>query len=79
MDRIEEAELYLVRALDRVRRDPTIHDHLGDLYYKKGDYRQARSAWQRSVAFGQDEEETRRVKKKVADLDTKLALSAEDE
>ena len=79
LDRIEEAELYLVRALDRVRRDPTIHDHLGDLYYKKGDYRQARSAWQRSVAFGQDEEETRRVKKKVADLDTKLALSAEDE
>lgn len=79
MDRIEEAETYLVSALERVRRDPTIYDHMGDLYYRKGKYRQARSAWQRSVAYGQDEEETRRVKKKVADLDTRLALSAEDE
>ena len=79
MDRIEEAERYLVSALDRVRRDPTIHEHMGDLYYRKGNYRQARSSWQRSVAYGQDDEETRKVKKKVADLDTKLALSAEDE
>ena len=79
MDRIEEAERYLVSALDRVRRDPTIHEHMGDLYYRKGEYRQARSYWQRSLAYGQDEEETRKVKKKVADLDTKLALSAEDE
>lgn len=79
MDRIEEAEVYLMSALERVRRDPTIHDHMGDLYYRKGKYRQARSAWQRSVAYGQDEEATRKVKKKMADLDTKLALSAEDE
>jgi tetratricopeptide (TPR) repeat protein len=79
MDRIEEAERYLVSALDRVRRDPTIHEHMGDLYYRKGKFRQARSSWQRSVAYGQDEEETRKVKKKVADLDTRLALSAEDE
>ena len=78
LDRIEEAELYLVRALDRVRRDPTIHDHLGDLYYKKGDYLQARSAWQQSVAYGQDEEETRKVRQKMVDLETKLALSAEE-
>ena len=78
LGRIEEAELYLVRALARVRRDPTIHDHLGDLYYKKGDYLQARSAWQRSVAYGQDEEESGKVRQKMADLDTKLALSAKD-
>ena len=31
------------------------------------------------MTYGQDEEETRRVKKKMADLDTKLALSADDE
>lgn len=79
LDRIEEAEVHLAGALERVRRDPTIHDHMGDLYYRKGKYRQARSAWQRSLAYGQDEEETRKVKKKMADLDTKLALSADDE
>ena len=79
MGRIEEAEVYMVSALERVRRDPTIHDHIGDLYYRKGEYRQARSAWQRSVAYGQDAEENRRIKKKVADLDTQLALSAEDD
>lgn len=78
LDRIEEAELYLVRALDRVRRDPTIHEHLGDLYYKKGDYQEARLAWQRSISCGQDEEETLKVKKKVTDLETKLALSSKE-
>lgn len=78
LDRIKEAELYLVRALDRVRRDPTIHEHLGDLYYKKGDYQEARLAWQRSISYGQDEDETIKVKKKVTDLETKLVLSSKE-
>ena len=70
---MDEAETYLKKALDRVRKDPTIHEHLGDVYYQKGQYADARAAWELSLANGQDEEETRKVQKKIDDLKVKLA------
>jgi tetratricopeptide (TPR) repeat protein len=73
LNQINEAEVYLKKALDRVRKDPTIHDHLGDVYYRKGQYEAARTAWELSVAYGQDEEETKKVQKKVEELKVKLA------
>jgi len=73
LNRNDEAEAYLKKASDRVRKDPTVHDHLGDLYYRKGQYEQARVAWELSLAFGQDEEELRKIQKKVEELKIKLA------
>jgi tetratricopeptide (TPR) repeat protein len=73
LNRVDEAETYLKKALDRVRKDPTIHEHLGDVYYQKGQYADARAAWELSLANGQDEEETRKVQKKIDDLKVKLA------
>jgi tetratricopeptide (TPR) repeat protein len=73
LNRMDEAETYLKKALERVRKDPTIHEHLGDVYYQKGQYADARSAWEQSVANGQDEEESRKVQKKIEDLKIKLA------
>ena len=74
LGKIEQAEAYLVEALGRVRRDPTIYEHLGDLYYQKGAYLKAHTAWKRSISYGQDEEEIQKVAKKVEELATKLAL-----
>jgi len=73
LNRVNEAETYLKKALERVRKDPTIHEHLGDVYYQKGQYADARAAWETSVANGQDEEESRKVQKKIDDLKIKLA------
>ena len=73
LNRVNEAETYLKKALDRVRKDPTIHEHLGDVYYQKGQYADAKAAWETSVANGQDEEESRKVRKKIDDLKIKLA------
>jgi tetratricopeptide (TPR) repeat protein len=73
LNRMDEAELYLKKALDRVRKDSTIHEHLGDVYYRKGKYEEARAAWELSLKCGQDEEEIRKVQKKVDDLKVKLA------
>jgi tetratricopeptide (TPR) repeat protein len=73
LNQINEAEVYLKKALDPERKDPTIHDHLGDVYYRKGQYEAARTAWELSVAYGQDEEETKKVQKKVEELKVKLA------
>jgi tetratricopeptide (TPR) repeat protein len=73
LNRVNEAETYLKKALERVRKDPTIHEHLGDVYYQKGQYADARAAWELSLANGQDEEESRKVQKKIEDLKIKLA------
>jgi tetratricopeptide (TPR) repeat protein len=73
LNRVDEAETYLKKALERVRKDPTIHEHLGDVYYRRGQYAEARAAWELSLANGQDEEESRKVQKKIEDLKVKLA------
>ncbi len=73
LSRVDEAETYLKKALERVRRDPTIHEHLGDVYYQKGQFKEAGAAWELSVKNGQDPEEIRKVQKKVEDLKIKLA------
>jgi tetratricopeptide (TPR) repeat protein len=73
LNQTEEAEIYLKKALDRVRKDPTVHEHLGDVYYRKGQYEEARNFWEFSLANSQDDEELKRVQKKVDDLKVKLA------
>jgi tetratricopeptide (TPR) repeat protein len=73
LNRTDEAETYLKKALDRVRKDPTIHEHLGDVYYRKGQYKEAKAAWELSVGNGQEPEEVKRVQKKIEDLKIKMA------
>ncbi len=46
---LELAEDNLLRAVERVSRDPTIHQHLGDLYYRTGRLRRAEQAWTRAL------------------------------
>lgn len=46
LSNLELAERYLLRAVERVPTDPTLREHLGDLYWKTGRIREARQAWQ---------------------------------
>jgi len=46
----EQAEEYLRQAVDRDQTDPTVHDHLGDVYEKTGRIRLAAAQWQLSLA-----------------------------
>jgi tetratricopeptide (TPR) repeat protein len=43
------AEKYLLEADSIVKDDPTIVDHLGDLYYKSGNFLKAQECWTRSI------------------------------
>ncbi|HTS64906.1 MAG TPA: tetratricopeptide repeat protein [Candidatus Acidoferrales bacterium] len=47
--KFSEAEVLLVRALDRIGQDPTVHDHLADVYLKLGRTKDAISQWQASL------------------------------
>jgi len=48
-DKFDEAETMLIRALDKIGEDPTVHDHLADVYLKLGKTKEAISQWQASL------------------------------
>jgi len=70
----------LRRALQKLSRDPTVHDHLGDVYYHEGRIRDAMLQWQNSLKEWQtsapsdvDKEELAKVQKKVEGARVRLA------
>jgi tetratricopeptide (TPR) repeat protein len=50
MGQYELAEENLLQAVERDRTDPTVHDHLGDLYEKTGRIHLAAKQWELSLA-----------------------------
>ena len=46
---LDKAEESLRRAVDRFSKDPTVHDHLGDVYFKQGNFKDAIVHWQMSL------------------------------
>ena len=50
MGQYELAEENLWQAVERDQTDPTVHDHLGDLYEKTGRIRLAAAQWELSLA-----------------------------
>lgn len=50
MGQYELAEGNLRQALERNQTDPTVHEHMGDLYEKTGRIRQAAAQWELSLA-----------------------------
>jgi tetratricopeptide (TPR) repeat protein len=49
MNKLDEAEQNLRRSIERVNGDPTVHDHLGDVYLKQGKVKDAIAQWQLSL------------------------------
>ena len=76
----ELAEENLRQAVDRDQADPTVHDHLGDLYEKTGRIRQAAAQWElslaqyaKSVAADVEPGDVAKVQKKLESARVKLA------
>lgn len=49
MGQLEDAGNHLRLALQRVSRDPIVHDHLGDVYFQQGKLKEAIRQWERSL------------------------------
>ena len=80
MGNYELAEENLRRAADRMGDDPTIHEHLGDLYQKTGRLKLAANHWERSleewnktIPAEVDSESVARVQKELETARVKLA------
>ena len=77
---MQEAQDQLQRAIDRMAtEDPTVHDHLGDVYFKMGKTREAITQWQASIkAFKgaqpeSDPADVAKVTKKLDEARVRLA------
>lgn len=80
LNRLPEAEEKLRQALDSMTKDPTVHDHLGDVYFHEGKIREAIAQWQNSLQEWQnsppsdlDHAEVAKVQKKLEDAKVRLA------
>jgi tetratricopeptide (TPR) repeat protein len=78
--KLDEAETLLIRALDRIGQDPTVHDHLADVYLKLGKTKEAITQWQASLKDFQspagadsDPEDIAKVNRKLDAARVKLA------
>ncbi len=74
------AEDQLSKAQMQIGSDPTIHEHLGDLYQKTGRLKEAAAQWERSltewnktVAAERDPDDIAKVEKKLESAKVKLA------
>jgi tetratricopeptide (TPR) repeat protein len=80
LGKYELAEDNLLKASQKINTDPTVHDHLGDLYQKTGrlklaatNWERALTEWNRSIAAEVDPADQARVQKKLDSAKMKLA------
>jgi tetratricopeptide (TPR) repeat protein len=80
LGKYELAEQSLVKASQKINTDPTVHDHLGDLYQKIGRLKLAATHWERAlvewnrtIAAEVDQTDVARVQKKLDSAKVKLA------
>jgi tetratricopeptide (TPR) repeat protein len=80
LGKYDQAEEQLVKASQRIGTDPTVHDHLGDLYQRTGRLKLAAAHWERAVlewnktiAPEVDSDSLASVQKKLESAKVKLA------
>ncbi len=80
LGKFDQAEDTLIKASRRIGTDPTVQDHLGDLYQKTGRLRLAAAHWERAlaewnktIAAEVDSTEVAKVQKKLESAKVKLA------
>ena len=79
-NQLGQAEESLRKALAKIGTDPTVHDHLGDVYMKEGKVREAIQQWQASLkewdatpSSEQDSSEVTKVSKKLESARVRVA------
>jgi tetratricopeptide (TPR) repeat protein len=75
-----QAEENLRKANERMNTDPTVHDHLGEVYEKTGNLKMAVAQWERSMSeyahslpADAEPEDVQKVQRKLEDARVKLA------
>jgi tetratricopeptide (TPR) repeat protein len=85
LGKYELAEDSLIKASQRIGTDPTVQDHLGDLYHKTGrlklaavHWERALQEWNKTVAAEVDQNDVARVQSKLEGAKVRLAKEGSD-
>jgi tetratricopeptide (TPR) repeat protein len=80
LNKLDEAQQTLLRAIAKIGEDATVHDHLGDVYFKQGNTKEAIIQWQASLKNAEADSqsdmepgELAKIGKKLEDAKVKLA------
>ncbi len=69
LNNLQLAEKYLTLAIEREGDSPEIHDHLGDLYYMLGRFKEALQEWEKAISLSI--EDATKVREKIEKLKLK--------
>jgi tetratricopeptide (TPR) repeat protein len=72
LNRLDEAEEYLRRSLERGSRDPTVHDHLGDVLFSRDNLKDAIAQWEIAIREWQSNAPSDKDAKEIARIEKKL-------
>jgi tetratricopeptide (TPR) repeat protein len=80
MNRYELAETHLEKAAHLIQNDPTIHEHLGNVYLRmgkstqaQGEFERALKEWPEAVSSDFDAEQAAKLQKQLDDLKAHMA------
>ena len=74
LGRYEESVGHMEHAAELMPVDPTVNDHLGDVYWAVGRHMEARFQWTRALSFDPEPEAADRIRRKLnVGLDAVLA------
>lgn len=83
LNKLDEAADYLRRSLQRGTKDPTVHDHLGDVYLSQGNVKDAINHWEIALRewrgnapSDQDAGEVAKIQKKLESAKVRMAREA---
>ena len=72
LNKLEEAERNLRQSIEHMSGDPTVYDHLGDVYLKEGKVKEAISQWELSLKEWEKTPQSEHDPAEVANVTAKL-------
>ena len=73
--KLDLAEKYLTDATRLLPRDATVHEHLGDVFAKRGDVHRALDLYRAALTLEPEAKDEVKLKTKIAELERKQAAS----
>jgi tetratricopeptide (TPR) repeat protein len=67
--KLDLAEKYLTDATRLLPRDVTVHEHLGDVFAKRGDYVRALSMYRAALGLGPESKDEDKIRSKIAEVE----------
>jgi len=73
--KLDLAEKYLLDATHLLPRDATVHEHLGDVFAKRGDLMRALTTYRHALTLEPEQKDETNIRSKIAELERQTQVS----